>query len=105
MQIARPRRDPRGKKLINEQCDRRTTPFFTGHWWRAFFVPVEVLHFGEGFPIMWCRITAIHLFDSPRDLIRTRDGESNVPPCGEPQRPLAVDVERISRGDQQFLFG
>jgi len=50
------------------------------------------------------RLGAIELVDSPGNLVAVGDREAHLPASGERQRALAVDVERVGRGDEDLVL-
>ena len=50
------------------------------------------------------RFGTIELVDAPADVVRIGNRQAHVPAGGEAQRALAVDVERISRRDKDFVL-
>ena len=97
--VARARGDSGSQQLIDKRRDRRAVLFDSVRKRRLISI-VQVLDIDRRFGLARRTIGAIHLVDTHRNLVRIGERESHVAARRKAQRALAVDVERIGRGDQ-----
>ena len=102
--VARARGDSSGEQLVDERRDRRAVLFDGGRKRRLLSI-VQVLDIDRRLRLAHRTFGAVHLVDAQRDLVRIGERESHVAAGRKAERALAVDVERIGRGDQQLLRG
>src|SRR6185503_13611186 len=94
--------DSRCEQLVDEGRDRRAV-FFDRVWKRRLLAVIQMLNVDRGLRLARRSVGTINLLDALSDLVRIGECKSDVPARRKTQSALAVDVERVGRGDQQLL--